>query len=95
VDGLDAIEKVDETEFDLIVTDLEMPRMHGYEFISEIRSRRAMDHVPIVVLTSRAGDKHSQKAKDLGANDYIIKPVDEETLLTSVKTLLAGVASGN
>jgi chemosensory pili system protein ChpA (sensor histidine kinase/response regulator) len=95
VDGLDAIEKVDETEFDLIVTDLEMPRMHGYEFISEIRSRKNMDHVPIVVLTSRAGDKHSQKAKELGANDYIIKPVDEETLLTSVKTLLAGVASGN
>ncbi len=89
VDGLDAVEKLEDAKFDLIVTDLEMPRMHGYELISEIRSRTAMARVPIIVLTSRAGDKHSQKAKELGANDYIIKPVDEETLLTSVKTLLA------
>ncbi len=89
VDGLDAVEKLEDTKFDLIVTDLEMPRMHGYELISEIRSRTALDRVPIIVLTSRAGDKHSQKAKELGANDYIIKPVDEETLLTSVRTLLA------
>ena len=89
VDGLDAVEKLDDAKFDLIVTDLEMPRMHGYELISEIRSRAALDRVPIIVLTSRAGDKHSQKAKELGANDYIIKPVDEETLVTSVRTLLA------
>jgi chemosensory pili system protein ChpA (sensor histidine kinase/response regulator) len=95
VDGLDAIEKIEEADFDLIVTDLEMPRMHGYELISEIRSRDTMNHVPIIVLTSRAGDKHSQKAKELGANDYIVKPVDEETLLTSVKTLLAKFVAEN
>lgn len=88
VDGLDALEKLEEREVDLIVTDLEMPRMHGYELLAELRSRPAMNQVPIIVLTSRAGEKHSQKAKELGANDYIIKPVDEETLLTSVRTLL-------
>jgi chemosensory pili system protein ChpA (sensor histidine kinase/response regulator) len=89
VDGLDAIEKIDAGDFDLIITDLEMPRMHGYELIAELRSRDSMNDVPIIVLTSRAGDKHSQKARELGANDYIVKPVDEETLLTSVRNLLA------
>lgn len=87
-DGLDALEKVENARFDLIVTDLEMPKMHGYELISELRHRDEWKKVPIIVLTSRSGDKHQNKAMELGANDYIIKPVDEETLLTSVKKFL-------
>ena len=88
-DGVDAIEKLENASFDLIVTDLEMPRMHGYELIAEVRHQANLKNVPIIVLTSRAGEKHQQKAIELGANDYIIKPVDEETLLESVKKLLA------
>jgi chemosensory pili system protein ChpA (sensor histidine kinase/response regulator) len=87
-DGVDAIEKISKLSYDLIITDLEMPRMHGYELIAEIRSNETMNNVPIIVLTSRAGDKHHKKAVELGANDYIVKPVDEDTLLQSVKTLL-------
>jgi PleD family two-component response regulator len=66
-----------------------MPRMHGYELIAEVRSGSKTKGIPIIVLTSRAGDKHASKAHELGANDYIIKPVDEESLLQSVRTLLA------
>ncbi len=89
VDGVDAIEKITKTPYDLIITDLEMPRMHGYELIAEVRSGGNTKNTPIIVLTSRAGDKHYQKAMELGANDYIVKPVDEDTLLESVKKLLA------
>jgi chemosensory pili system protein ChpA (sensor histidine kinase/response regulator) len=87
-DGVDAMEKISKLPYDLIITDLEMPRMHGYELIAEIRSNETLNDVPIIVLTSRAGDKHHKKAVELGANDYIVKPVDEDTLLQSVKTLL-------
>jgi chemosensory pili system protein ChpA (sensor histidine kinase/response regulator) len=90
-DGMEALEKITTSPYDLIITDLEMPRMHGYELITEIRKAPDMQMVPIVVLTSRAGDKHYQKAIELGANDYIVKPVDEETLLQSIKKLLAKV----
>jgi chemosensory pili system protein ChpA (sensor histidine kinase/response regulator) len=89
VDGVEAIEKILEKPYDLIITDLEMPRMHGYELIAEVRGGSRTKSIPIIVLTSRAGDKHASKAHELGANDYIIKPVDEESLLQSVRTLLA------
>ncbi len=88
-DGVEATEKIAERSYDLIITDLEMPRMHGYELIAEIRSNPALNPVPIVVMTSRAGEKHHAKALELGADDYIVKPVEEETLLQSVKNLLA------
>ena len=94
VDGVDAIEKFGEKMYDLVVTDLEMPRMHGYELIAEIRAGQTAGDVPIVVMTSRAGDKHYEKAMQIGADDYIVKPVDEETLLKSVRTLLANKRAG-
>jgi len=96
VDGVEAVEKIAEKSYDLIVTDLEMPRMHGYELITEIRSNPALDTVPIIVMTSRAGEKHQAKALELGADDYIVKPVEEDTLVQSVQKLLArqGVGIG-
>ncbi len=95
VDGVEAIEKLASKSYALLITDLEMPRMHGYELIAEVRgSNQAISSVPIIVMTSRAGDKHQAKAIELGANDYIIKPVDEETLLKSVRSLLANQRTG-
>lgn len=88
VDGVDAMEKIRTKAYDLILTDLEMPRMHGYEVITAVRSKGNMVKTPIIVLTSRAGEKHYSKAMELGADDYIVKPVDEETLLQSVRKLL-------
>ena len=95
VDGVEAIEKLASKSYALLITDLEMPRMHGYELIAEVRgSNQAISSVPIIVMTSRAGDKHQAKAIELGANDYIIKPVDEETLIKSVRSLLANQRTG-
>ena len=94
VDGVDAIEKFGEKSYDLVVTDLEMPRMHGYELIAEIRTSQMGDEVPIIVMTSRAGEKHYEKAMQLGADDYIVKPVEEDSLLQSVRTLLAKKRAG-
>ncbi len=89
VDGVEAMEKLTSKPYTLLITDLEMPRMHGYELIAEVKGNQAMQSLPIVVMTSRAGEKHQNKAIELGADDYIVKPVDEETLLNSIRKLMA------
>lgn len=80
IDGVDALAKMDGERFDLIFTDLEMPRMHGFELISQLRARDDARHVPIVVVTSRAGTKHRDHATSLGANEYLTKPFTAEAL---------------
>ena len=94
VDGVEAIEKIATKSYDLLLTDLEMPRMHGYELIAEVRGSPHTKDLPIIVLTSRAGEKHQAKALELGADGYIVKPVDEDTLLESVRKLLSTQAVG-
>lgn len=97
IDGLDAWQKLNGSyQFDLLITDLEMPKMHGYDLIARIRKEGRTDgsplrDLPIIVLTSRAGEKHHQKARDLGADEYLVKPFDEKKLLTSVHKLLHDV----
>ena len=88
VDGVEAMEKLANKPYALLITDLEMPRMHGYELIAEVKGNQNMQQMPIVVMTSRAGEKHQNKAIELGADDYIVKPVDEETLLNSIRKLM-------
>jgi chemosensory pili system protein ChpA (sensor histidine kinase/response regulator) len=89
-DGLEAWDKLNSSRrFDLLITDLEMPKMHGYELITQARnagrtSGSPLEGLPIIVLTSRSGEKHYQKAVELGANDYLIKPFDEKKLLESI-----------
>ncbi|HWP49808.1 MAG TPA: hybrid sensor histidine kinase/response regulator [Candidatus Limnocylindrales bacterium] len=88
-DGLEAWNKLNSPHrFDLLITDLEMPKMHGYELIAKVRSKPELQDLPIIVLTSRAGEKHYQKAIALGANDYLVKPFDDRKLLESVQKLL-------
>jgi chemosensory pili system protein ChpA (sensor histidine kinase/response regulator) len=84
VDGLDALEKLREGGFDLLFTDLEMPRMHGYELIRELRFLPAFRALPIVVVTSRSSRKHEQQAMALGASEYVAKPFSSD----SIKALL-------
>ncbi len=88
VDGQEAIERIQRGEFfDAIVTDLEMPRANGYEVIEQVRRTEGASNIPIVMMTTRAGAKHSQLAFDLGANDYLSKPVDEAQLVQTMKAL--------
>ncbi|WP_135229054.1 Hpt domain-containing protein [Deinococcus fonticola] len=94
-DGQEALDKLqlDDT-FDAVITDLEMPRMNGYELISALRARAQNTHTPILVMTTRAGDKHQRLAFQLGANDYFTKPVNEALLLRRLGTLLSAQPQG-
>ncbi len=83
--GLEALNIIDEHPVDLIITDLEMPVMHGYEFLRELQRRGLSAIIPSVVLTSRGSKKHREKAMVLGAQDYLIKPFEEITLLQTVR----------
>lgn len=85
VDGLDALEKLRAQSFDLVFTDLEMPRMHGYELIRELRFLPAYRALPIVVVSSRSGQKHQDQARALGATDYLTKPFSAENLGAALK----------
>ena len=87
-DGLDAIEKLHERVPDLMLLDIEMPRMDGYELAQHIRSDARLRHVPIVMITSRSGQKHRKKARDAGANAYLTKPYQEADLVAQVGEML-------
>ena len=88
LDGLDAIEKLRERVPDLMLLDIEMPRMDGYELAQYIRADARLRHVPIVMITSRSGQKHRRKARDAGANAYLTKPYHEEDLIAQVGEML-------
>ncbi len=62
-----------------------MPKLNGYEVIQGLRSRPQTQQTPIIVMTSRAGDKHRQMAINIGASSYIAKPVDERALIQEVE----------
>ena len=83
-DGSEAISRVGDTAFDVVVTDLEMPRVNGYELIDELRRRPATRALPVIVLTTRAGDKHVALARQLGIEHYVTKPVEEQTFVALV-----------
>ncbi len=85
VDGIDALNKLREQTFDVVFTDLEMPRMHGYELIRELRFLPAYADLPILVVTSRSGQKHQDQARALGATDYMSKPFTAQSLEAALK----------
>ncbi len=73
--------KVSAKVVDLILMDIMMPKMNGYEAIQAIRSNKQYDHIPIIAVTAKAMAQDRQKCLDAGANDYIIKPIDDDSLL--------------
>ncbi|HXG65732.1 MAG TPA: Hpt domain-containing protein [Blastocatellia bacterium] len=88
-DGLDALEIMGRMPSppDIMLLDIEMPRMDGYELLSTMRKQDAYRAVPVVMITSRAGEKHRQKAFELGATDYLVKPYQDETILSLIRRL--------
>lgn len=76
-DGQEALELLEQQDFRAVVTDLEMPRMSGFELLEEVRRRPNLSHLPVAVLTTRASAKHRDLAVELGANAYLTKPADE------------------
>ncbi len=80
-DGVEGLQVLEETPVDAVITDLEMPRLNGFELIQELRRRAVTRDLPIVVLTTRVGAKHLNLARWLGVTDYVAKPVDEPAFL--------------
>ena len=88
-DGVDALEKLDERVPDLMLLDIEMPRMDGYELATAMKSDPRLRNVPIIMITSRTGEKHRQRAFDIGVERYLGKPYQEHESLRNVFELLA------
>lgn len=84
VDGSDALEKLRTNAYVLVVSDLEMPRVNGFELIAEMRRQPDMASIPVIILTSRDAAKHRDRALELGAADYLIKPISRERLMHAV-----------
>lgn len=89
-DGVDALEKLNERVPDLMLLDIEMPRMDGYELATQMKAEERLAGVPIVMITSRTGDKHRQRAFDIGVARYIGKPYQEGDLIVQINELLGG-----
>ena len=89
--GVEALEKLQHhPEVDLVISDLEMPRMNGFELLSNLRQSSNFADVPVVVLTSRSAEKHRQLAEALVANAYLTKPYLEHEFLSQVEKLVMG-----
>lgn len=87
-DGIDAIEILQETIPDLMLLDIEMPRMDGFEVATQVRHNKRLQHIPIIMITSRTGEKHRTRALEIGVNDYMGKPFQENDLLDRMQNLL-------
>ena len=90
-DGVDAIAQLQEQKPDVMLLDIEMPRMDGYELATTMKADPRFKDVPIVMITSRTGDKHRQRAFDIGVQRYLGKPYQELDLMRNVYDLL-GIA---
>ncbi|MDR2240420.1 MAG: Hpt domain-containing protein [Zoogloeaceae bacterium] len=83
-DGLDAIDQLADVVPDVMLVDIEMPRMDGFELTRNVRADARLENVPIIMITSRMAEKHRSYAKEIGVNHYLGKPYQEEELLSLV-----------
>ncbi|HEX9203212.1 MAG TPA: response regulator, partial [Vicinamibacteria bacterium] len=88
-DGAEALDRMDAAAPDLVLSDINMPRMDGYAFYEGVRARPQWDGVPFVFLTGRAEPMEVLAGKELGADDYVVKPFTPEELLVAVRARLA------
>jgi chemosensory pili system protein ChpA (sensor histidine kinase/response regulator) len=88
-DGLDALEQLRHSAKppDVILLDIEMPRMDGYELLATLRGQEAYRYVPVIMITSRMSEKHRKKAMDLGVSEYLTKPYNDDDLLGHIRRL--------
>lgn len=89
-DGVDALEVLEtaETPPEVFLCDMEMPRMDGIELIGRLRNQEEFRNTPIVMVTSRAGEKHRKMASDAGANEHVVKPFNDDQLITLITRLV-------
>jgi chemosensory pili system protein ChpA (sensor histidine kinase/response regulator) len=88
-DGLEALEMLEKFDPDLILMDIEMPRMDGFEVLETVRQNPAWNHVSIIMISSRTAEKHQQRAEQLGANSFLGKPYQNQELMALIRRYLA------
>lgn len=93
-DGVDAIEKLEEITPDIMLLDIEMPRMDGFEVATLVRHNDRIRELPIIMITSRTGEKHRERAFLTGVNAYMGKPFQEAELLLNIEELLETAKNG-
>ncbi|SPF41745.1 CheY [Candidatus Desulfosporosinus infrequens] len=90
-DGYVGLEMLLSTQYDLILTDINMPRMDGFQFIAEVRQVPSYQKTPIIIVTSQEDVEDAERGKAVGANAIFIKPTELEQLIIWVRRLLEGV----
>jgi len=88
-DGIEALKALQDEIPAVILLDIEMPRMDGFEVATRVRASDELSNIPIIMITSRTGDKHRQRAMELGVDHYMGKPYQEEHLLETLDELLS------
>ena len=91
-DGVDALEQLLDVMPDVMLVDIEMPRMDGFDLTRNIRADERLGAMPIIMITSRTADKHRNYALEIGVNHYLGKPYDEDELLCADRRLHQGKA---
>jgi chemosensory pili system protein ChpA (sensor histidine kinase/response regulator) len=87
-DGVDALSLLQENMPDVMLLDIEMPRMDGYELAQHMRNDERFKNIPIIMITSRTGEKHRNRAMEIGVNKYLGKPYQEAELLENIQELV-------
>jgi two-component system, chemotaxis family, chemotaxis protein CheY len=89
VDGQDGIEVLGRETVDVVITDINMPKLDGYGVIKHMRERREYDSMPILVLTTESDQEKKNRARELGATGFIVKPFNPNSLVEVVKKVAA------
>ncbi|MFT5561648.1 MAG: chemotaxis protein histidine kinase CheA/ActR/RegA family two-component response regulator, partial [Litorivivens sp.] len=92
-DGLDAMNQLQDIFPDVMLLDIEMPKMDGFEVLKSVRRDPRLGKLPIIMITSRTGEKHKQQALELGVNQYLGKPFQEANLISTIDEVLAEAGS--
>ncbi len=87
-DGVDAITQLQDMKPDVMLLDIEMPRMDGFEVATLVRHDERLQDTPIIMITSRTGEKHRDRAMNIGVNRYMGKPYQETVLLQTIEDLI-------
>jgi chemosensory pili system protein ChpA (sensor histidine kinase/response regulator) len=87
IDGLQALDQLSKESPDLLLLDVEMPNLNGYDVLSIVRSHQEFAALKIIMLTSRSSEKHKRRANELGANAYLTKPCPQDIMLKTIKSL--------
>ena len=88
-DGIDAVSQLQDIKPDVMLLDIEMPRMDGYEVATHVRNDPRLKDLPIIMITSRSGSKHRDKAMEIGVNKYLGKPYQEDDLMENINDVLS------